>query len=56
MEHALDEVDRAILEPGGTICFIGKKPSEEVQRHAQLLERLDALERQLTLLRPPSAP
>jgi uncharacterized membrane protein YcaP (DUF421 family) len=51
---SLDEVDRAILEPGGTICFIGKKPSEELQRHRQLLERLDALEQQLTLLRPPS--
>jgi len=52
---SLDEVDRAILEPGGTICFMAKKPSEELQRHRQLLERLDALERQLTVLRPSSA-
>jgi len=50
---SLEEDDRAILEPGGTICIIGKKPSEELQRHRQLLDRLDALERQLASLRPP---
>src|SRR2546423_8525664 len=51
---SLDEVDRAILDPGGTIRFIAKKPSEERHRPRTLPHRLDALERQLTLLRPPS--
>ena len=46
----LDEVDRAILEPGGTICFIGKKPSHEMQRHAELLARMNAIEARLAAL------
>src|SRR5439155_656614 len=29
---SLDEVDRAVLEPGGTISFIGKKPGPEAVR------------------------
>src|SRR4029077_2192901 len=33
---SLDEVDRAVLEPGGTIAFVGKKPSPEATRHAEL--------------------
>jgi len=28
---ALDEVERAILEPGGGICFFAKKPTPEAQ-------------------------
>src|SRR6476646_8511927 len=39
--RSLEEVDRAILEPGGTICFIGKKPEPEIERHQSLLARLD---------------
>jgi len=40
---SLDEVERAILEPGGTICFFAKKPTTEDTRHRELLARLDAL-------------
>ena len=47
---SLEEVERAILEPGSTICFIGKKPAPEVERHAQLLARIDQLAAQLTAL------
>jgi uncharacterized membrane protein YcaP (DUF421 family) len=49
--RSLDEVERAILEPGGSICFIGKKPSPEVERHQDLLARLDQISEQLMALR-----
>jgi len=40
---SLEEIDRAILEPGGTICFFAKRPTPESERHAELLARLDRL-------------
>ena len=43
----LDEVDRAILEPGGSIAFCAKKPTPETERHQELIERLDRLAAQL---------
>jgi uncharacterized membrane protein YcaP (DUF421 family) len=49
--RSLTEVERAILEPGGSICFIGKKPSPEIERHQDLLARLDQISEQLMALR-----
>jgi uncharacterized membrane protein YcaP (DUF421 family) len=49
--RSLDEVERAILEPGGTICFIGKRPTPEVERHQYLLTRLEEISEQLKELR-----
>jgi uncharacterized membrane protein YcaP (DUF421 family) len=49
----LDDVDRAILEPGGGICFIGKKPTPERSRHDELLIRLDQIQAQITQLAQP---
>jgi len=49
---SLEEIDRAILEPGGTICFFAKKPTPESARHQELLDRLDQISAQLTALRP----
>ena len=40
---SLDEVERAVLEPGGVISFFGKRPTPEASRHAELLARLDAI-------------
>ena len=54
---ALSEVDQCILEPGGTLSFIGKKPDADVLRHKELLDRIDRLKEELALLRgnrPPS--
>jgi uncharacterized membrane protein YcaP (DUF421 family) len=48
---SLDEVDRAVLEPGGTLSFIGKSPSTEVERHNEVLRRLDQLSQELAKLR-----
>jgi uncharacterized membrane protein YcaP (DUF421 family) len=54
---SLSEVDQCILEPGGTLSFIGKKPDVDVMRHKELLDRIDRLKDELALLRgnrPPS--
>jgi uncharacterized membrane protein YcaP (DUF421 family) len=48
---SLEDVDRAVLEPGGTFSFIGKKRTPDMIRHDELLERLDALNRELQALR-----
>jgi uncharacterized membrane protein YcaP (DUF421 family) len=56
---SLDEVERAVIETGGTISFTAKKPSAESTRHDEVLARLDAIGRQLAALTrsptPPSA-
>ncbi len=48
---SLDEIDRAILEPGGTICFFAKKPTPELERHQEVVARLEQLSAQLAALR-----
>ncbi len=48
---SLDEVDRAILEPGGTIAFFAKRPTPETSRHEELVARLDQITAQLAALR-----
>jgi len=54
---SLDEVERAVIETGGTISFTAKKPSAESTRHDEVLARLDAISRQLTAVsRSPTAP
>ncbi len=47
---SLDEVEKATLEPGGVITFIGKKPDQETRNHHELLGRLDALTLELKSL------
>jgi uncharacterized membrane protein YcaP (DUF421 family) len=49
---SLDEVDRAILEPGGALAFFARKPTMESQRHAELLARLDRLSQEIAAMRP----
>src|SRR5947209_16379697 len=36
--ESLSEVDQCILEPGGTITFIGKKPGTDESRHRVLMQ------------------
>ncbi|MBI1745811.1 MAG: DUF421 domain-containing protein [Acidobacteria bacterium] len=57
---SLAEVERAVLEPGGTLSFLAKKPPPEDVRHAELLGRLDRLAREMEIVRatltpPPAA-
>ena len=47
---SLNDVERAVLEPGGTLSFVGKKPAPEESRHRELLERLDRIMRSLSPL------
>ena len=44
----LHEIERCVLEPGGTFFLQGKTPPLSEQRHVELLARLDDLSRQLT--------
>jgi uncharacterized membrane protein YcaP (DUF421 family) len=53
---SLDEVERAILESGGTISFIRKEPPPEAARHEELLARLDQITRELAALRAAQTP
>ena len=48
---SLDEVERAVLEPGGGMCFFGRKPTPESMRHDEVLARLDQLSAQVAALR-----
>ena len=48
---SLDEIDRAVLDPGGTIAFFGRKPTAEAARHEELMTRLDQLAAQVAALR-----
>lgn len=47
----LSDVDRAILEPGGTISFFAKQPLPEDLRHTEVMKRLEQLASDLTLLK-----
>jgi uncharacterized membrane protein YcaP (DUF421 family) len=47
----LGEVAHCVLEPGGTITFIGKKPGTEDVRHQELLARMDRMMEELGQLR-----
>ena len=40
-----------VLEPGGTISFFGKTPQPEEVRYKELMQRLDAISRDLAELR-----
>jgi len=48
---SLSEVDKCVLEPGGTLTFVGKKPGTEDTRHKELLDRLDLLTKEIMTLR-----
>ena len=53
---SLEEVERAVLEPGGAICFSAKKPTPDTARHDEILARLDRLAAQVAQLRPGPTP
>ena len=48
---SLEDVDRAVIEPGGTVAFIAKKPEPEIERHRELLERLEQITKELAELK-----
>src|SRR5258708_5801464 len=48
---SLDEVERAVLEPGGVLAIFGRKPDIDTLRMDELVARLDAIQRQLADLK-----
>ena len=53
---SLSEVEQCILEPGGTMTFIGKKPRTEDVRHQELLGKLERLAQEISLVRGAQPP
>jgi uncharacterized membrane protein YcaP (DUF421 family) len=53
---SLAEVEQCVLEPGGTLCFIGKKPTSEDVRHQELLGKLERMAQEIALLRGSQPP
>ena len=53
---SLSEVEQCVLEPGGTLTFLGKKPGTEEVRHQELLGRLERLAQEIALLRSSQPP
>ena len=52
----LAEVRRCVLEPGGTLTFVAKKPDTEDMRHAEILKKFDALTAELARLKGAQPP
>ncbi|HUL16789.1 MAG TPA: YetF domain-containing protein [Terriglobales bacterium] len=53
---SLSDVLQCVLEPGGTISFLGKKPGTDEARHSELVSRLDKLTQEVVRLRTASPP
>jgi uncharacterized membrane protein YcaP (DUF421 family) len=52
----LSEVQQCILEPGGTLTFIARKPDSDDVRHQELIKRFDALKEEIARLRSVQPP
>ncbi len=53
---SLSQVEQCVLEPGGTLTFIGKKPAAEDLRHQELIGRLERLAQEIAMLRSSQPP
>jgi len=52
----LSQVHQCILEPGGTLTFIARKPDTEDVRHQEIMKKFDALTEELMRLRKMQPP
>ena len=48
---SLDEIERAVLESGGTLTFIAKKPPKEELQYKEVLRRLDLIAQDVAALK-----
>jgi uncharacterized membrane protein YcaP (DUF421 family) len=48
---SLDEIERAVMEPGGTLTFVAKKPPKEEIQYQEILRRLDLIAQDIEALR-----
>ena len=53
---SLADVDRCMLEPGGTLSFAAKKPATEEVRHKELVGRLEKLMEEIVRLKTSQPP
>ena len=53
---SLSEVQQCILEPGGTLTFVAKKPDTEDLRHQELVRKLETLTQEVARLRGAQPP
>lgn len=54
--ESIGEVQQCVLEPGGTITFIGKKPGTEESRHKELMDHMQKLRAEIASLRASRPP
>jgi uncharacterized membrane protein YcaP (DUF421 family) len=54
--ESLEEVKECVLEPGGTLTFVGKKPDAEDLRHQELLGKMEKLMQEVVRLRGAQPP
>jgi uncharacterized membrane protein YcaP (DUF421 family) len=52
----LGDVNKCILEPGGTLTFIARKPDTDSTRHQELLSAMEKLREEVTMLRNSAPP
>jgi uncharacterized membrane protein YcaP (DUF421 family) len=48
---SLSEVEECVLEPGGVLCFVGKKPATDELRHQEVMQRIERLMEEVVRLR-----
>jgi uncharacterized membrane protein YcaP (DUF421 family) len=53
---SLSDVQECILEPGGTLSFLAKKPPAEELRHQELLQRIEKLTGEIVRMRGSQPP
>jgi len=52
---SLEQVERAVLEPGGTFAFVGREPTIEARHRQEVMARLDQIAGELAALRAAQA-
>ena len=48
---SLGDIDRAVIDPSGSIAFFGKIPTPDTTRHEAIMKRLDQITAQLAALK-----
>jgi uncharacterized membrane protein YcaP (DUF421 family) len=46
----LDDIEKCVLEPGGTFYIQGKRPADEERRHSELLQLLEEIRGRIVVL------
>jgi uncharacterized membrane protein YcaP (DUF421 family) len=48
---SLDDIEQAVMEPGGTLTFVAKKPPKEEIQYKEILRRLELIAQDIEALR-----